>query len=440
MAVPSLTTPVHIGSTDAPTQHSSWRCRQGRRTTFVACASDWKRHFLNRCFPDRELQFLPPDLETHHSQSEWRQRIFSCEHCDIFVWGPSLPRSLETVVYERKIPVWFVEDGFLRSSRPSASRSYPLSLTIDGRAPYFDCHQETDLELLLKTYDFDADTELLERARVGIGQLLGAGVSKYNSVPQRTAEEVYGDKTCKRILVIGQVEDDASIRRGCLTAITNNDLVRMAASEQPHAQIFYKPHPDVLSRVRSVKSDPAEVSHLCQIVREHLPLAEALRTVDHVYTITSLAGFEALLRGIPVTTAGSPFYAGWGLTDERQENPRRGRPLSLEALFAAAYLLYPRYFDPETGEETSFETTVAMIKRQLTDPEALVLSRPAWRPWGPYGLLGWRHLVSALIAPAIRHAGNDRDIEDFQADPIRFFRSLSDPRLRLIGRILYPFG
>ena len=48
--------------------------------------------------------------------------------------------------------------------------------------------------------------------------------------------------------------------------------------------------------------------------------------------------------------------------------------------------------------------------------------------------------MTALLAPAIRHAGNDRDVEDFRADPIRFFRGLSDPRLRLIGRMLYPFG
>ena len=44
------------------------------------------------------------------------------------------------------------------------------------------------------------------------------------------------------------------------------------------------------------------------------------------------------------------------------------------------------------------------------------------------------------MTPAIRRLGNDRDVEDFRADPIRFFRSLSDRRLRLIGRILYPFG
>lgn len=373
-------------------------------------------------------------------QRVWKPRILGETSCEFLVWGASLPAALAEIAAARSIPVRFVEDGFLRSARPSASRTPPLSLALDSRTPYFDCRRPSDLEVLLSTYNFEADAALMERARAGIALLLESGISKYNGGFQRTAEEVYGAKTKKRVLVVGQVEDDASILYGCPSPMTNNDLVRLAAAEQPEAQVLYKPHPDVLSRVRPARSDPAEVADLCEVITESLPLAEALRTVDHVYTITSLAGFEALLRGIKVTTAGSPFYAGWGLTDDRQPNPRRGRKLSLEALFAGAYLLYPYYFDPVTGEQTSFEATVAAIKRQIEEPEAQRPSRPAWHPWGPYGVLGWRHLLTAIVAPAIRRAGNDRDVEDFRADPIGFFRSLSDRRLRLIGRILYPFG
>ncbi|WP_234879360.1 capsular polysaccharide biosynthesis protein [Sinorhizobium americanum] len=409
-------------------------------STFAVHVTEWKRPFLERLFPDRRFHFLPKNLSDSDFDRTWKPRILLQGPSEIFVWGAALPPALAAIAVEQNIPVWFVEDGFLRSARPSASRTRPLSLALDSRTPYFDCHRPSDLEVLLSSYDFEADAALMERAHAGVALLLESGISKYNGALQRTAEEVYGAKTRKRVLVVGQVEDDASIRYGCPSPMTNNDLVRLAASEQPDAQILYKPHPDVLSRVRPARSDPAEVAHLCEVVTESLPLAEALRTVDHVYTITSLAGFEALMRGIEVTTAGSPFYAGWGLTDDRQPNPRRGRKLSLEALFAGAYLLYPRYFDPVTGEQASFEATVAAIKRQLEELHLTHPSRPAWRPWGPYGVLGWRHLLSSMLASAIRRAGNDRDVEDFRADPFGFFRSLSDRRLRLIGRILYPFG
>ncbi|RVM30120.1 capsular polysaccharide export protein, LipB/KpsS family [Sinorhizobium meliloti] len=409
-------------------------------TTFAVQIAEWKREPFERCFPDRRFHFLPMNVGEREFEHDLKQRILTEKGAEILAWGPELPQPLDTLAKARNIPVIFIEDGFLRSVRPSASRTPPLSLVLDGRALYFDCRHPSDLEMLLKTYDFDADAALMERARAGIALLTESGISKYNSARQRTAEEVYGVKTRKRVLVVGQVEDDASVRYGCLSRMSNNDLVRLAASEQADAQILYKPHPDVLSRVRPARSNPDDVAHLCELVAENLPLAEALRTVDHVYTITSLAGFEALIRGIPVTTAGCPFYSGWGLTDDRQPNPRRGRRLSIEALFAGAYLLYPRYFDPETGVQTSFEATVAAIRRQLDEPQGLEPRRPQWRAWGPYGLFGWRHLLAPFVKPVIRRIGSDRDVEDFRADPICFFRGLSDRKYRIIGRILYPFG
>ena len=68
--------------------------------------------------------------------------------------------------------------------------------------------------------------------------------------------------------------------------------------------------------------------------------------------MTSLTGFEALLRGIPVTTIGAPFYAGWGLTRDLGSVPARrlaGPRPSLEALVHATLISYPRYRDPVTS-------------------------------------------------------------------------------------------
>ncbi|WP_085035130.1 capsular polysaccharide biosynthesis protein [Ensifer aridi] len=437
--MPTIVTRQHTSTAEVSGFTSPARTARQIRT-FAVHATEWKRPFLERYFPDRCFHFLPKAITERDIERTWGPRILAEEQSELFVWGLELPPALAALATARNIPVWFIEDGFVRSARPSASRTPPLSLALDGRTAYFDCRKRSDLEVLLSTYNFEMDQPLMARARAGIELLLEGGISKYNGGRQKTAEEVYGAKTGKRVLVVGQVEDDASIRYGCPVPMTNNDLVRLAAAEQEGSQILYRPHPDVLSRVRPAKSDPSEVAHLCEIVTERLPIAEALRTVDHVYTITSLAGFEALLRGIRVTTAGCPFYSGWGLTDDRQPSPRRGRPLGIEALFAGAYLLYPRYFDPETGARTSFEATVTNIRRQLEEPEGVSRSRPAWRAWGPYGILGWRHLLTTAVTPMIRRMGNDRDVEDFRADPIRFFRSLSDRRFRIIGRILYPFG
>jgi capsular polysaccharide export protein len=68
-----------------------------------------------------------------------------------------------------------------------------------------------------------------------------------------------------------------------------------------------------------------------------------------VHVLTSLTGFEALLREREVIVHGQPFYSGWGLTLDLAPPPRRGRHLTLDELVAGALLLYPRYVDPVTG-------------------------------------------------------------------------------------------
>ena len=62
--------------------------------------------------------------------------------------------------------------------------------------------------------------------------------------------------------------------------------------------------------------------------------------------MTSLLGFEALVRGLPVTCLGAPFYAGWGLTRDLGPVPDRRGAADLATLSHAALIAYPRYFDP----------------------------------------------------------------------------------------------
>jgi capsule polysaccharide export protein KpsC/LpsZ len=163
--------------------------------------------------------------------------------------------------------------------------------------------------------------------------------------------------------------------------MTNNELVMIAAQENPEAEILYKPHPDVLNNLRRRLSDPADVRHVCQVIEQDVTLPQALDTVDHVYSITSLGGFEALLRGIPVTTMGCPFYAGWGVTDDRQPNPRRTRRLTVEQIFAGAYILYPRYFDPLRRTPLRIEDALELLDRMRQQrDEAARLEPPVASP------------------------------------------------------------
>ena len=102
-------------------------------------------------------------------------------------------------------------------------------------------------------------------------------------------------------------------------------------------------------------------------------MAALIGMVDELHVNSSLAGFEALMRGKKVTVHGVPFYAGWGLTVDRGPVPaRRTARRTLEELVAAALLLYPRYLDPDTGLPCPAEVLVGRLagQRMRLDPNA----------------------------------------------------------------------
>src|SRR5205085_11086441 len=126
--------------------------------------------------------------------------------------------------------------------------------------------------------------------------------------------------------------------------------------------ILYKPHPDVVAgHRRGAVPDRNCLEYADEIVGE-VPIGSLIDMVDEVHVNTSLAGFEALLRGRRVTTSGVPFYAGWGLTCDLGPVPsRRTATRTIDELVAATLLLYPRYLDPVTGLPCPAEVVVARL-------------------------------------------------------------------------------
>lgn len=297
----------------------------------------------------------------------------------LIVWGYKEIYGLKPYVQKNDIKLTYAEDGFLRLNEPAVTPS--LSLAMDDKALYFDSTKQSSLEDILNNYDFKTDKKLMRQAKSAIKKLDEHLLTKYNLDKSLTAEEAYGEKTKKRVLVIGQVETDKSILFGCDQKFTNNEMVQLAYVENPDAEIIYKPHPDVLSGRKEAISDPSKVSKFAKIVKEPMSAPEALKTIDHVYTITSLMGFEALLRGIKVTTIGAPFYSGWGLTDDRQKTPSRKRNLKVEEVFAGAYILYTKYFNPVVGEYIEVDEAIELLNFEKNYVPVAALKAIAAQDW-----------------------------------------------------------
>ncbi|SFQ96756.1 capsular polysaccharide biosynthesis protein [Poseidonocella sedimentorum] len=261
-----------------------------------------------------------------------------------------------------------VEDGFLRSRGLGAALVPPLSLVTDDLGLYYDPSRHSRLEALIAAR---ATLRPGQRRRIEalIATLRSARLSKYNLKGTARALPAAPDGA-RRILVVGQVGDDASIRLGCGDIAENRALLAATRAANPDAWILYKPHPDVEAGLRPGAIESDDLADLTARHADPIPLLDHL---DEVWTMTSLLGFEALLRGLPVTTLGAPFYAGWGLTTDLGETPerRRARP-DLAGLAHAALIDYPRYRDPVSGRPCSAE----VIAERLSSGAGLRASAP----------------------------------------------------------------
>lgn len=292
----------------------------------------------------------------------------------LLLWGDRIaPGSMAPGV-----AVVRVEDGFLRSVGLGAELVRPLSWVFDRRGMYYDATCPSDLEVLLQHGQFDA--RLLARAALMRRRIVATGLTKYN----------IGGGQWRRppaahvVLVAGQVEGDASLARGAPGSATNMALLQAVRERHPKAYLVYKPHPDVAAGLRAGAVDTARYSD--EVVSD-VAIDSLLGEVDEVHVMTSLTGFEALLRGCRVVCHGQPFYAGWGLTEDLLAPARRTRVLTLDQLVAAALILYPVYVNRHDGSRTTPE--------QALDELLAWRARRHARGWGSVLRWGLRHWAKA---------------------------------------------
>lgn len=277
------------------------------------------------------------------------------------VWAANEPKDLACRARAAGTPLLRMEDGFLRSTGLGSNFARPYSLILDSQGIYFNAGAPSDLEALLEAGGLPQ--ELLARARRLREEIARRGLTKYNLAGDAPTFEMAQGRSI--LLVPGQVADDASVRLGGAGISGNLELLHAVRQARPGAFVVYKPHPDVLAGNRKGHVPAADLERLCDAVVDNVSMNELLPHVHEVHTLSSLTGFEALLRGVPVCTYGAPFYAGWGLTTDRAVFPRRTRRVSLDELIAGTLLLYPRYFDWESGLPCEAEVLLTRLAAQI---------------------------------------------------------------------------
>ena len=321
---------------------AEWRgIMEANRTIVAACGMAWwKRAEIRRFLwaPHRRLHFF-------YSLS----RALACARQaggGVAIWPSRVSPALIGAAQRQGVPLVRVEDGFVRSVGLGSGLVPPSSVVVDRLGIHFDPSAPSDLERILTATDFTP--RLLARAAALRATIVAAGISKYAAGAAAAAPPRQAGR--KLVLVPGQVEDDMSVLAGGGGLTSNLELLRRARALEPDAEIWFRPHPDVdAGHRKGTVADADALAVADRIVREP-DMATLLDTVDAVHVLTSLTGFEALMRGREVTCHGTPFYAGWGLTEDLGTvSERRGRILTLDELVAGVLILYPRYLDPVTG-------------------------------------------------------------------------------------------
>ena len=307
---------------------------------------------------------------------------------EVIVWAGKETAALREACARRGVPLRRMEDGFLRSVGLGAQLLPAASLVLDDEGIYFDPTRPSQLERLIG----DAVTlGPAERARAEAlrARLVEGRVTKYN-VGQPVPEFAVRPGQ-RRILVPGQVEDDASIRLGTDRISTNLALLEAARAAFPDDFIIYKPHPDVEVGLRKGAVEGAD--RIADMVAREMSAAELMDQADVVWTMPSLMGFEALLRGKEVHCLGRPFYAGWGLTEDHGQvfERRTARP-DLTALVHATLIAYPRYFDPVSGRACGAEVILDRLADRAPELARNPARRMRWLAALQYRLRDFAHL------------------------------------------------
>ncbi|MBT0817575.1 capsular polysaccharide biosynthesis protein [Campylobacter lari] len=315
--------------------------------------SKWKREFVKPFFKakNNKIIFLNSLDELYKIKLKPEDKIF--------IWGKKYDKTL--LAKDFKNAIFLVEDGFLRSVFLGSDLTRPFSLIVDSKGLYVDPSKPSDLEDILQNYVFDES--LKQRAKKLISTITQNKFSKYNGLKH---EKLNFNTNKKIILIPAQVEDDASMILGGV-GFNTLKLLQSVRETNENAFIVFKPHPDVLSGNRKGLKDKSIILKYCDEIIEDVSIDSAINACDEVHTITSTSGFDALLRGKKVVVYGKPFYAGWGLTSDLYEIPRRTRVLSLEELVAGVLILYPRYIHPKSKILCEVELALDIMLKMQKD-------------------------------------------------------------------------
>lgn len=256
--------------------------------------------------------------------------------------------------------------GYFDRDAPSITRR-PFGYILDDVCYYYDSRQPSRLEMKLNDPTYQLPVSDVERCKKLIARVSKERLTKYNRYAGR-GTPVHLEPNA--VVVVDQTPHDASVKYGGAESKTIADMAEAAMRENPGAPVYFKRHPDNVTKNRSTIRPSTRI----KILPDDADITSVLDQCAKVYVVASQVGFEALLRRKTVVTFGMPFYAGWGLTEDRQRFQRRTQKRSVEDLFYAACIDMSAYVNPITSETIEIEQAFDLVQafREMDPPQQAI--------------------------------------------------------------------
>ncbi len=292
----------------------------------------------------------------------------------VAVWGAEKRSGKRATEYAktRGVPLLYLEEALYKGYAP---KDAPLGLIKTQGSAYYDARSSHELSDYLNQGEESLDAMRLQYAQECIEMIRKYGLTKYNNAPP--LEHCASLKTFlmhqgKSILLIDQTFEDKSVTLGNAGAEDFEAMYKKARLLYPHQKVLFKVHPLVASGDRRgylrdlYDRLPAEEREHIRLVEEHVNVSSLFPWIQEVFVVTSQAGFDALLWGMPVRCFGQPFYGGWGLTfDEKAWSEHlRQRKVSIEKLFWGIAIECSSYVHPDTGERQELLEVLEFLSLQ----------------------------------------------------------------------------
>lgn len=282
-------------------------------------------------------------------------------------WGDRPLAHLATALARlRGRPILRLEDGFLRSVGLGKAGVPTVSIIADRQGMHFDARRASDIESLLNR-PTPAEPARQARAAALVEAITQARLDKYNLPRDPMADP---SLLADRILLVDQVHGDRSIAGAGANQATFLAMLDRAIHQYGTDRLAVKTHPDVMAGYARGNLAEAARSRGIMLFHRQIGIDDLAGIVDSIWTVSSTIGFEGLMRGIPITTFGMPFYAGWGLTVDRAQGRiaeaarkrRHTRPTLLD-MVAAVFFDYTRFADPWRAIAISPEEGIDLLSR-----------------------------------------------------------------------------